>query len=342
MNIKEWDLYSLLKNITIDDSLNMVLNIDLSTILADSNTLNDLVIGINKADNGGLDLVCDIDNLVNNISVSFNVNVEPTTGTDFNVQNENDYTNFDSMNNLVEVLANTVGLRHFHVSADLNIKIKLLNIKCATITLDLQVDVLPDGTFSAVVVLNHSSPVGFENNTCTTTLYILPNYDYIYGTKYYKSHSWSSSFKTEYFKISKDEVNNKTLNVLAYLLDLNSKITKELTGIDTSNSNTNVKAGDILKSYSYSEQNRNYSLKLDLSKINSSLGDANINIKHTEKTENQSAKLEQISADLSLISIASINITGNLVDQNNQDYNTLSTVNNFISTNGSKCTAKTF
>lgn len=342
MNIKEWDLYSLLKNITIDDSLNMVLNIDLSTILADSNTLNDLVIGINKADNGGLDLVCDIDNLVNNISVSFNVNVAPTTGTDFNVQNENDYTNFDSMNNLVEVLANTVGLRHFHVSADLNIKIKLLNIKCATITLDLQVDVLPDGTFSAVVVLNHSSPVGFENNTCTTTLYILPNYDYIYGTKYYKSHSWSSSFKTEYFKISKDEVNNKTLNVLAYLLDLNSKITKELTGIDTSNSNTNVKAGDILKSYSYSEQNRNYSLKLDLSKINSSLGDANINIKHTEKTENQSAKLEQISADLSLISIASINITGNLVDQNNQDYNTLSTVNNFISTNGSKCTAKTF
>lgn len=340
MNIKEWDLYSLLKNITIDDSLNMVLNIDLSTILADSNTLNDLVIGINKADNGGLDLVCDIDNLVNNISVSFNVNVAPTTGTDFNVQNENDYTNFDSINNLVEVLANTVGLRHFHVSADLNAE--FIGIDCATIKLDLQVDVLPDGTFSAVVVLKHSSPLGFANNTCTTTLYILPNYDYIYGTKYYKSHGLFQSFKTEYFKISKDEINRKPLNALAYFLDFGSTITKKLTTIDTSNSNTNVKAGDILKSYSYSEQNRNYSLKLDLSKINSSLGDANINIKHTEKTENQSAKLEQISADLSLISIASINITGNLVDQNNQDYNTLSTVNNFISTNGSKCTAKTF
>ena len=338
INIKEWDLYSLIKNITIDDSLNMVLNIDLSTILADSSTLNDLVIGINKADNGGLDLVCDIDNLVNNISVSFNINVAPTTGTDFNVQNENDYTNFDSINNLVEVLANTVGLRHFHVSADLNVE--FLGKSSVTIKLDLQVDVLPDGTFSAVVVLKHTkNTLIFKNNTCTTTLYILPNYDYIYGTKYYK---YLGSFKTEYFKISKDEMNNKTLNVLAYFLDFNSLTTSLLTGIDTSNSNTNVKAGDILKSYSYSEQNRNYSLKLDLSKINSSLGDANINIKHTEKTENQSAKLEQISADLSLISIASINITGNLVDQNNQDYNTLSTVNNFISTNGSKCTAKTF
>lgn len=340
MNIKEWDLYSLLKNITIDDSLNMVLNIDLSTILADSSTLNDLVIGINKADNGGLDLVCDIDNLVNNISVSFNVNVAPTTGTDFNVQNENDYTNFDSMNNLVEVLANTVGLRHFHVSADLNVE--FLGKSSVTIKLDLQVDVLPDGTFSAIVVLKHTTnKLIFKNNTCTTTLYILPNYDYIYGTKYYK-YLDLGSFKTEYFKISKDEMNNKTLNVLAYFLDFNSLTTSLLTGIDTSNSNTNVKAGDILKSYNYSEQNRNYSLKLDLSKINSSLGDANINIKHTEKTENQSAKLEQISADLSLISIASINITGNLVDQNNQDYNTLSTVNTFISTNGSKCTAKTF
>ena len=347
INYKEWDLYSLLKNISIDENLDMLVVVNLSTLLADSISLNDLVIKIEKTENGGLNLLCDLNNLVNNISVKINTNVAPTTETVFEVENENNYTSFDSISNLIEVLANTVTLRHFHVGADLKISVLGINISSH---LDLKIDVFDDFTFSGVITINHSAETlcltklqpeirPFKNYLCETTLYLSANSDYIYGTKKYKSYKRANE-TVEYFKFDKSAFADNVLNYISYILDLSDYISEKINSANSGSSNSNFSANDIFKSYSYSESDRNYAIKLDLSKINSSLGETNINIKHTAKSENNSVKLEQITIKLNLVSIVSATLTGTLIDQDNINYGTAETVEAFINTHGTKCNNK--
>lgn len=346
LNVKEWDLYSLLKNITIDSNNNLSINIDLTTIIADASNLSDLIINMSKAENGGIELSSNIENLINDYDVSFVVNILPTTESSFEIENADSYIVFDSINYLLETLANTIALRHFHVTADLNAT--FIKIASVTIKLDLLVDVYADGTFSAIVTLSHTpdgigltDSIAYKNYKCKTILYIEPNYDYIYGERIYKESIFSKE-KTEHLKISKETFNANIMDSIFYLLDLSSTITDLFADIDLNFSTDNLKASDIFKNFTYDDSNRKYAINLDLSALDDNLGETNIYITHSEKTETESAKLESISADMAITSVGTLSLNGTLVDQLNQDYGTGLSVENFKTENGSSCTEKTF
>lgn len=346
LNIKEWDLYSLLKNITINENNEMCIYLNLSTILNDATSLSDLTINISKAENGGIVLSSTIENLINDYDIDFNINITSSDGADFTIAESESYIVFDSINYLLETLANTIALRHFHVTADLNAT--FVKIASVTIKLDLLVDVYADGTFSAVVTLSHTpdgigltDSIAYQNYKCKTILYIEPNYDYIYGERIYKKSMFSKE-ATENFKISKDTFNNNIMNSLFYLLDLSSTITDLFANIDLNFSTDNLKASDIFKNFTYDNANRKYGVNLDLSTLDSNLGAMNLYITHSQKTETESAKLESISLDMSVVSVGTITLNGSLVDQLNQDYGTGLTVENFKTENSSSCTEKTF
>ena len=342
LDFKTWDIYSIIKNITIGDNMNLILNLDLSTLLVSSDSLDDLLITIEKS-NDGLNVDCNIDNLINNIPINISLGILPTTGIDYNVSNKDDYTVFDSINNLLETIADTVSLRHFYVSATLNINLNFPLTASLEIALDLKVDVHIDGSYSLVAKLTHSKQrvkfIGFipinpyQNDTCTTTIYSTSTSDTIYYTK-------DNSSKITYYKFTQESFSNNALNIICDMLDLGDTISNLICNNISTSENTDIKIENVFNTYTYDETQSTYCIELNLNSVNSALTTGTIKIKHTNN-ENETAKLENLSVNIGLNVVniigGQISLSGTLVDRNNKDYGTLDVVNLFIANYGETC-----
>ena len=323
-NFNTYDLGSIVKAASNYDAENFVaLSLNLGTM---SSLLSELVNIKIKVDNGTV--LIKTNPTINLFGYNFNANLELSVPTDvgaFSPSSASGYIIFDTINNLLEVTANTAEMRHFHITGSAE-TVLLKEIK---IQIDCYLDIDENKQLSMKCILYHDdSSVAFENKSCKTTLYIKPGDENIYYEKNYTTKGVlgiGSKNKTEYGKFTNEGFNSNPVKAIVYLLDINETIAGMLEGNISGNDGTEIYLEKIFKNYAYNESKKEYSIDLSLSSINSSLGDTNLKIYHTADN-----KLDKLTATLSVASILTLTVNGSVADYNNQDYGTLSAATSFI------------
>ena len=323
-NFNTYDLGSIVKAASNYDAENFVaLSLNLGTM---SNLLSELVNIKIKVDNGIV--LIKTNPTINLFGYNFNANLElsvPTNVDSFAPSSDSGYIVFDTINNLLEVTANTAEMRHFHITGSAE-TVLLKEIK---IQIDCYLDIDENKQLSMKCILSHDdSSVAFENKNCKTTLYIKPGDENVYYEKNYTTKGVlgiGSKNKTEYGKFTNAGFNSNPVKAIVYLLDINETIANMLEGKINGNDGTEIYLEKIFKNYAYNESKKEYSIDLSLSSINSSLGDANLKIYHTADN-----KLDKLTATLSVASILTLTVNGSVADYNNADYGTLSAATSFI------------
>ena len=323
-NFNTYDLGSIVKSASNYDAENFVaLSLDLGTM---SSLLSELVNIKIKVDNGIV--LIKTNPTINLFGYNFNANLKLSVPTDvgaFAPSSDSGYIVFDTINNLLEVTANTAEMRHFHITGSAE-TVLLKEIK---IQIDCYLDINENKQLSMKCILYHDdSSVAFENKNCKTTLYIKPGDENVYYEKNYTTKGVlgiGSKNKTEYGKFTNTGFNSNPVKAIVYLLDINETIANMLEGKINGNDSTEIYLEKIFKNYAYNESKKEYSIDLSLSSINSSLGDANLKICHTADN-----KLDKLTATLSVASLLTLTVNGNIADYNNADYGTLAGATSFI------------
>ncbi|MGN1258619.1 MAG: hypothetical protein ACI4T8_00035, partial [Christensenellales bacterium] len=328
-NINSYDLGSIIKSASnYDENRYVALALNLSTM---SSLLTDIVRVKINVENGIVSLYTNP--TINLFGYNFNANAVFSVATDeeasYTLSDTTGYIVFDTINNLLETTANTAEMRHFRITGDAQTSILSFDIK---ISIDCYLDINELKQVSMKCILYHDdSSLAFENKTCQTILYVIPGDSNIYYEKTYKTKGFlgiGSKTKTEYGKFTNDQFASDPVKGIVYLLDINETIANLMADQITGSDNVEIYLEKIFKNYSYNEDNNEYSIDLSLSSINSSLGDANVKIYHTEDN-----KLDRLSATISVINLLTLEVNGNIADYNNQDYGTYEEGSSFIAAN---------
>lgn len=217
------------------------------------------------------------------------------------------YTSFDSLPDLLNVLLNTMETRHIYASGIVKADIKLIN---KNIPMTLSADIAPDGRITAVVTLEVDKS-GFLDGAVfgtkgkhTSYIYLDTASEFILMKRIDVS---SKGVTTEsYKKVRTDEFAANGLDCLYFLADISSSIAKLITEQVEAAPDNPFRIEQIFKSYGYAESK--FSVRMNLADFNPSLGDVTLDLTHDENM-----LLSNLKAGLGLnMSLGALTLSGTI------------------------------
>ena len=226
------------------------------------------------------------------ISANAQVGVNSKTYAEVNdeialsVGDVNEYTSFDSIPDLLNVLVNTLETRHISASGVASLQIAILQKE---VPISIKADIHADGRITAVVKLEVSGKlVGlFENvsllgGSHVAYLYIDTASDSFLMKRIDTINKafFQKEIKTSYKKILFSELEQKGMEILFFMTDLSSAICGEINNAVNNAPDNPFKIEEAFVSYAYNQGN--FKLDMNLTSYNPTLGAITLSLSHNE------------------------------------------------------------